>query len=77
MAPLYDYSCICGYETEIMVAVDSRDKIRPKCPKCKKRLKRQVTNAALHGEVFQMQAVMSDGSRVAGRFGRSDTLRRK
>ncbi len=75
--PLFPYACKCGHEEERAVEVARRDRIRPKCPNCGRRLKRQMTAASLHGDVFQMQAVMADGSRVKGRFGREDNLLRR
>lgn len=74
--PMYPFACECGHTEDRLVAMDKRDTVRPKCPDCGKRLKRQMTTASLH-EVFQMKAVMHDGSRVAGRWGREDKRLRK
>ena len=73
--PMYSYACECGHTEERLVAVDQRNN-RPKCPKCGTRLKRQMTTASIH-KAYHMGVVMSDGSRVAGRFGKEDRRLRK
>lgn len=76
--PLYTYVCECGNEEEHLVLMDSRDSIELDCSRCGKRLKRIVDGApALHGEKYQMKAVMSDGSHVAGHFGKEAPRVRK
>lgn len=76
MAPMYKYACECGHEEDRLVPMNKRDTVRPKCPNCGKRLKRQMTTASIH-EAYHMGVVMSDGSRVAGRFGKEDRRLRK
>ena len=72
--PLYVYACACGHEAEHLADIADRDKTRL-CP-CGKRLKRQMTMPTLH-EAYVMKAIMSDGRKIAGRFGREDKRLRK
>lgn len=67
--PLYAFTCECGYEDDFFLEVDSRNE-RLKCPKCQEVMRRVLTAPKYHGEPYQMRAILSDGSRVAGHFGR-------
>ena len=66
--PMYDFECECGYASERMLAISGRDEPQ-ECPKCKKMMKRTVGAPALHGESYQMKAILGDGTKVAGHFG--------
>jgi len=66
MAPMYDFECECGYETECLVAMKGRDEVRIVCPKCGKKLKRKVTAAKLGNPPHRTQAILGDGRKVSG-----------
>lgn len=76
--PLYDYQCeLCQRVFEIMVPLHEADHKRD-CQDCGGLLARILTRPpAIHGEVFQTKAILSNGQKVPGHFGKSAPLRRK
>lgn len=76
--PLYDYQCEkCEHVFETMVPLCEVDNARY-CAKCGGLLARIVTSPpALHGEGYQMKAILSNGQKVKGHFGKAAPLRRK
>lgn len=76
--PLYTYACGCGNKEEHLVQMDFRDGIKLYCRKCNKLLKRIIDKPpALHGAAHQMHAIMNDGTKVAGHFGKEAPRLRK
>jgi len=74
--PLYGFNCECGAYAEIMLSISERDH-EMLCPKCSRPMQREIAAPALHGEPYQMQAILGDGSKVKGHFGREAPRRRK
>jgi hypothetical protein len=67
MAPMYVYKCPDHNITaERLAAVEDRDKIKIKCQKCNKAMKRQVTAANLADPPHRTQAILSNGQKVSG-----------
>lgn len=77
--PLYTYECEkCQKQLEHITSIDNRDKIKLECWSCGGRMYRIIDGApALHGEPYQMKAILADGSRVAGHFGKEAPLLKK
>ncbi len=74
---LYEFSCECGNTTEYLVPSSERNTRKFKCPKCRRLMKREVGRPVLHGEKYQMKAILSSGEKVAGHFGKEAPRRRK
>ena len=70
--PLYDYECKgCGGKAEFFVSIKYRDEARFYCEECGKDMKRIIAGAPpYHGEPYQMKAILSNGQKVAGHFGK-------
>ena len=74
--PLYTFRCECGAEQDQLAEIADRDSLVIVC-KCGKRMKRVPASPQLHGEGYQMKAILEDGSKVAGHFGKEAPRRRK
>lgn len=72
--PLYDFECRCGERAEHILSMGECDQA-VFCEKCKAPMRRVIIGApALHGEPYHMGVVLSDGTRMKGRFGKADRL---
>jgi len=72
--PLYTYHCKrCSTAVELAVKFDKRDEQR--CAHCRGALERSgVESFAIGKPRFQMKAVLADGRRVKGHFGKAAPL---
>ena len=72
--PLYTYKCTnekCKNIEEHLAKYDQRDEPRS-CEKCQCAMQRAGAElCTIHGEGYQMKAVLADGSHVAGHFGKA------
>ena len=74
--PMYEFWCErCG-KVERMLSIANRD-VPQVCGVCGNDLKRVYGSPAVHGERWEMGAVLGDGRRVKGHFGKTAKLRRK
>jgi len=75
--PLYTYSCDrCGRTKEHVVGCRDRDLAIP-CECGGKQRRRGVEPFRIGASAYQMQAILSDGTRVPGHFGKDAKRRRK
>jgi putative FmdB family regulatory protein len=77
--PIYTYKCNqCEKEFEHLIPMEDRDTVKLVCGKCHSRLIRIIDKPPyLAGEKYQMKAILGDGSKVSGHFGKSAPLQRK
>ena len=76
--PMYTYQCSCGFSKEELVTIAERNLVNFVCSDCGKKLKRIIDGAPMYaGEPYQMQAVLADGSKVKGHFGKEAPRVRK
>ena len=72
--PIYDYKCPCGGELmDWPVPRAEADNVT--CPECGEVMVRQMSPPTLQSERYRPAAIMSDGSRVKGHFGKTATRR--
>lgn len=67
---MYTFKCKCGCEEENLVTIGQRDSVQFFCPECGEVMKRGVDAPTLGKPAHQMHAIMSDGQKVAGHFGK-------
>lgn len=65
--PMYPFKCKCGYTTECLLEIADRDKLR-QCGKCRKKMKRALTNASLGKPVHRTKAILAGGQKVSGQW---------
>lgn len=76
--PLYTFICECGFSEEILTAIAQRDLVSVRCSNCNDLMKRVIDGAPVyHGEPYQMKAVLANGTKVRGHFGKSAPLIKK
>jgi hypothetical protein len=75
--PIYIFRCsICSKEKEFFCSMGERDEIKAVCRDCDIEMSRVPASINYHGEKYQMKAIMSDGTKRAGHFGKSAPLLR-
>lgn len=75
--PLYLYKCVvCGHTDEHYESLDSRDS-EHRCSKCQALAELIMAAPTIGKSAHQTQAIMSDGSKVPGHFGKDAERRRK
>lgn len=74
--PIYQYECDCGWEEEVIRSIADRDK-SIYCDLCHLLMRRVISLSNFHGEVFQTKAILNDGRKIPGHFGKSAPLQRK
>jgi len=66
--PMYEFECECGHREERMLLIAERNEAQ-ECPECGQPMARIVGAPALHGEPYQMKAILGSGEKVSGHFG--------
>ena len=69
--PIYTFECTdCEAKEEHLVALKERDRESFLCSECGEPMKRLIDAPTLGKPAYQMGAVMGNGERVAGHFGK-------
>jgi putative FmdB family regulatory protein len=71
--PLYEYGCACGAAQELVREIDDRDQ-PVECAGCGEQMRRLISPSAFGKPAFRMQAILSNGQRLAGNFGQRPKL---
>lgn len=70
--PIYTYECeTCKVKEEHIVKMEERDSKKILCGICARKMKRLMDLPTIGKPGYQMQAVLSDGSKVKGHFGKA------
>jgi len=70
--PLYTFECPdCDFREETLATYAELETIKISCPKCCTFMKRIIDAPVIGKPAFQMGAVMDNGERIAGHFGKS------
>jgi len=68
--PLYTFRCECGFSDEYFLQMAKRNTAVLLCEQCGRTLQRVVDLPVIGKPAYQMKAIMSNGQRVAGHFGK-------
>ena len=76
--PAYDFECPqCGWKGEMLQVVYT-ERGDQSCPRCDEPLGSPMPSApVVHGPQYQMAAVMPNGEKIKGHFGKDAKRRRK
>jgi len=69
--PLYTFRCECGFSEEYFLSMSERNSVGLLCEQCGGVLKRAVDMPVLGKPAYQMKAVMANGERISGHFGKA------